>query len=96
MVATEGILVGTALILGRNVWGYCYSQVEEVLRYVGEILLLVAISHFFDGLQSVLSGLQQPFISILCNHSKHLNEFHAFIGATFFFFWLNICATPWD
>ncbi|KAK7847201.1 protein detoxification 15 [Quercus suber] len=56
LVATEGILVGTALILGRNVWGYCYSQVEEVLRYVGEMLLLVAISHFFDGLQSVLSG----------------------------------------
>lgn len=56
LVATEGTLVGTALILGRNVWGYCYSQVEEVLRYVGEILLLVAISHFFDGLQSVLSG----------------------------------------
>ena len=86
LVATEGILVGIALILGRNVWGYCYNQVEEVVRYVGEILLLVAISHFFDGLQSVLSGLQQLFISILCNHSKHLNEFHAFAGATFFFF----------
>ena len=59
MVAIEGILVGTALILGRNVWGYSYSKEEEVVRYLREMLLLVAISHVFDGLQSVLSGLQQ-------------------------------------
>ncbi|KAL0013356.1 hypothetical protein SO802_000425 [Lithocarpus litseifolius] len=57
MVAIEGILVGTALILGRNVWGYSYSKEEEVIRYLGEMLLLVAISHVFDGLQSVLSGV---------------------------------------
>ncbi|XP_050263142.1 protein DETOXIFICATION 16-like [Quercus robur] len=56
MVAIEGILVGTALILGRNVWGYSYSKEEEVVRYLREMLLLVAISHVFDGLQSVLSG----------------------------------------
>ncbi|XP_075666216.1 protein DETOXIFICATION 16-like [Castanea sativa] len=56
MVAIEGVLVGTTLILGRNVWGYSYSKEEEVARYVGEMLLLVAISHIFDGLQSVLSG----------------------------------------
>nr|POF10616.1 protein detoxification 16 [Quercus suber] len=56
MVAVEGILVGTALILGRNVWGYSYSKEEEVVRYLREMLLLVAISHVFDGLQSVLSG----------------------------------------
>uniref|UniRef100_A0A2N9HEJ6 Protein DETOXIFICATION n=1 Tax=Fagus sylvatica TaxID=28930 RepID=A0A2N9HEJ6_FAGSY len=56
MVATEGILVATVMILGRNVWGSCYSKEEEVVRYVGKMLILVAVSHFFDGIQSVLSG----------------------------------------
>ncbi|GMY20866.1 protein DETOXIFICATION 16-like, partial [Fagus crenata] len=30
MVATKGILVATVMILGRNVWGNCYSKDEEV------------------------------------------------------------------
>ncbi len=57
MVATEGILAATVMILGRNVWGYCYSKEEEVVRYVAEMLVLIAISHFLDCIQSVLSGL---------------------------------------
>ncbi|BFG14630.1 hypothetical protein CerSpe_009040 [Prunus speciosa] len=57
IVILEGILIGTVLILGRKVWGYCYSSEMEVVNYVGEMLILVAISHFFDGLQSVLSGV---------------------------------------
>ncbi|KAG2699301.1 hypothetical protein I3760_07G187100 [Carya illinoinensis] len=56
MVATEGILAATIMIVGRNVWGYCYSKEEEVVRYVAEMLILIAVSHFFDGLQSVFSG----------------------------------------
>ncbi|GMY17765.1 protein MHF2 homolog isoform X2 [Fagus crenata] len=31
MVATKGILVATVMILGRNVWGNCYSKDEEVV-----------------------------------------------------------------
>ncbi|XP_008223667.1 PREDICTED: protein DETOXIFICATION 16-like isoform X1 [Prunus mume] len=57
IVIFEGILIGTVLILGRKVWGNCYSSEMEVVNYVGEMLILVAISHFFDGLQSVLSGV---------------------------------------
>ncbi|KAL6292680.1 hypothetical protein ACE6H2_000822 [Prunus campanulata] len=57
IVILEGILIGTVLILGRKVWGYCYSSEMEVVNYVGEMLILVAISHFFDGLQSALSGV---------------------------------------
>lgn len=55
MVAAEAFLAATVMILGRNVWGYCYSKEEEVVKYVGEMLLLIAVSHFFDGIQSVLS-----------------------------------------
>ncbi|GMY30815.1 protein MHF2 homolog isoform X2 [Fagus crenata] len=56
MVATKGILVATVMILGRNVWGNCYSKDEEVVIYVGKMLNLVALSHFIDGIQSVLSA----------------------------------------
>ncbi|ONH89483.1 hypothetical protein PRUPE_I005400 [Prunus persica] len=57
MVVTEGIVVVAVMILGRKVWGYCYTTDKEVVEYVGEILLWVAISQFFDGIQSVLSGV---------------------------------------
>ncbi|RVW79704.1 Protein detoxification 12 [Vitis vinifera] len=57
MVAIEGILVATALILGRNFWGYSYSSEEKVVNYVGEMMFLLAGSHFIDGIQSVLSGV---------------------------------------
>ncbi|KAG9137387.1 hypothetical protein Leryth_017715 [Lithospermum erythrorhizon] len=56
MVATEGILAAMTLILGHNIWGYCYSDDEMVVKYVGEMLLLLAVSHFFEGLQCILSG----------------------------------------
>ncbi|KAK9275093.1 hypothetical protein L1049_022352 [Liquidambar formosana] len=56
MVATEGILAATVMILGRKIWGYCYSGEERVVKYVGEMLILIAFSHFLDGIQSVLSG----------------------------------------
>ncbi|GLT36081.1 hypothetical protein SLA2020_104860 [Shorea laevis] len=56
MVAAEGFAAGTAMVLGRNVWGYFYSNDKIVVKYVGEMLLLVTASNFFDGIQSVLSG----------------------------------------
>ncbi|RVW79663.1 Protein detoxification 16 [Vitis vinifera] len=57
MVAIEGILVATALILGHSFWGYSYSSEEKVVNYVGEMMLLLAGSQFIDGIQSVLSGV---------------------------------------
>jgi len=56
MVNVEGISAALALLLGHNFWGYCYSNKEEVVKSVGQVLLLVALSHFVDGMQSVLSG----------------------------------------
>ncbi|XP_020532729.1 protein DETOXIFICATION 16 isoform X2 [Jatropha curcas] len=57
MVATEGILAASILILGRNVWGYLYSTETRVVKYVGDLLVFIAASHFVDGIQSVLSGI---------------------------------------
>lgn len=59
MVATEGIIAGSIMIFTRKIWGSFYSSEERVVKYVGEMLLLIAVSHFFDGIQSVLSGLLQ-------------------------------------
>lgn len=76
IVVTEGIVVGAILILGRKVWGYCYSSEQEVVSYVGQMLILVAVSHFFDGLQAVLSGSIFP---ILLNYFSHKDIDSVFI-----------------
>ncbi|KAK4256570.1 hypothetical protein QN277_006276 [Acacia crassicarpa] len=56
MAITEGIVVGTVLILIRNIWGKAYSSEIEVVKYVATMIPILAISHFLDGLQCVLSG----------------------------------------
>ncbi|XP_049359854.1 protein DETOXIFICATION 16-like [Solanum verrucosum] len=56
LVATEGVVAAIVLISVRKLWGYCYSTEEEVVGYVAEMLVLLAGSHFLDGIQSVLSG----------------------------------------
>ncbi|KAM0041037.1 putative multi antimicrobial extrusion protein [Helianthus debilis subsp. tardiflorus] len=55
-VVTEGILGALVLILGRKLWGYCYSSEEEVVSYIAQMMLLLAASHVVDGIQAVLSG----------------------------------------
>ncbi|XP_078176665.1 protein DETOXIFICATION 16-like [Carex rostrata] len=52
-----GLIVGSILILIRNVWGYAYSNEEEVVKYVAIMLPVIAIANMFDGIQSVLSGV---------------------------------------
>ncbi|KAF7819934.1 protein DETOXIFICATION 16-like isoform X1 [Senna tora] len=56
MAIIVGILVGAVMILIRNVWGYAYSNDEQVVQYVASMLPILAASNFVDGLQSVLTG----------------------------------------
>ncbi|XP_058088496.1 protein DETOXIFICATION 16-like [Magnolia sinica] len=53
---TEGVIVGLITILVRDVWGYLYSNEEEVVKYVARMMPMLAISNFMDGVQCVLSG----------------------------------------
>lgn len=62
MVMVEGVFVACLLVLGRNAWGYCYSTEDEVVKYVAQMMLLLAFSHIVDGIQSVLSGNDCDFI----------------------------------
>lgn len=61
MAVTEGILVGSLLILIRNIWGYAYSSEIEVIKYVASMMPILAFSNFLDGLQCVLSGIFQSY-----------------------------------
>ncbi|XP_047074014.1 protein DETOXIFICATION 16-like [Lolium rigidum] len=55
--ASEGLIMSLLLVSVRHIWGYTYSDEEEVVAYVAKMLLLIAVSNFFDGIQSVLSGV---------------------------------------
>ncbi|XP_072961438.1 protein DETOXIFICATION 16-like [Typha angustifolia] len=57
LAIAEGLIVGLALVLLRGIWGYVYSNEEEVVKYVAIMLPILATSHIFDGIQSVLSGV---------------------------------------
>ncbi|XP_077220333.1 protein DETOXIFICATION 16-like [Tasmannia lanceolata] len=56
MTITEGAIVVLTTILVRGVWGYLYSNEEEVVKYVTSMMPVLAISNFLDGVQCVLSG----------------------------------------
>ncbi|CAI9098556.1 OLC1v1035225C1 [Oldenlandia corymbosa var. corymbosa] len=56
VIVIEGVLTAAILTLGRNIWGYCYTTEENVVKYVGAMLLLISVSHLIDDCQSVLSG----------------------------------------
>ncbi|KAJ1382918.1 Multi antimicrobial extrusion protein [Sesbania bispinosa] len=51
-----GTTVGLVTILVRNVWGKLYSIEDEVVKYVANMMPLLALSDFLDGFQCVLSG----------------------------------------
>jgi MATE family multidrug resistance protein len=77
MALIEGTLVGTVMILIRNIWAYAYSNEIEVVEYVAKMLPILAISHFLDGFQCVLSGCFFSFfpISIIsCLHETIIQK----------------------
>ncbi|KAL3535344.1 hypothetical protein ACH5RR_003805 [Cinchona calisaya] len=57
MVVFESIVVAITMILGRRIWGYCFSSEERVVKYVADMMLLLAVTHLLDGIQSVLNGI---------------------------------------
>ncbi|KAF7026910.1 hypothetical protein CFC21_039000, partial [Triticum aestivum] len=61
VVIVLAFLVGTSegllLVLVHKVWGRAYSKDQEVVSYVATMMLILAVSVLFDGLQYVLSGI---------------------------------------
>lgn len=62
----EGIVIGSVLILIRNIWGLAYSSEPEVVTYVASMMPILALGNFLDSLQCVLSG----FLFFLCLQVK--------------------------
>ncbi|XP_077243980.1 protein DETOXIFICATION 16-like isoform X1 [Tasmannia lanceolata] len=56
MAIIVGLVVGSTMIFVGGIWGYAYSNEEEVVNYVAHMMPLLATSHFLDGIQCVLSG----------------------------------------
>uniref|UniRef100_A0A0A9F185 Protein DETOXIFICATION n=1 Tax=Arundo donax TaxID=35708 RepID=A0A0A9F185_ARUDO len=57
LAVSEGLVMGLVLVCVRYVWGHAYSDEEEVVSYVARMMLVLAVSNFFDGIQCVLSGV---------------------------------------
>lgn len=56
IVVTQAILVGTVMILLRNIWGYAYTSKVEVVKQIAIMLPILAAGNLIDALQSVLAG----------------------------------------
>lgn len=56
MVALESIVAVAVIIVGRKIWGYCFSSEEDVISYVSDMMILIAVTNLADGVLSVLNG----------------------------------------
>ncbi|GJN19611.1 hypothetical protein PR202_gb06905 [Eleusine coracana subsp. coracana] len=52
-----GVSEGLVMMLVRNLWGYAYSNEEEVARYTARMMPVLAVSILLDCQQGVLSGI---------------------------------------
>lgn len=62
LALTEGILLSLILVAIRHIWGYLFTNEEEVVSYLSLIMPVLALSNFMDGIQGVLSGKRYNFI----------------------------------
>ncbi|WKA08762.1 hypothetical protein VitviT2T_026456 [Vitis vinifera] len=56
LAITEGLSVSLLAVAVRGVWGYMYTNEEELIRYLAAIMPVLAVSNFIDGIQGALSG----------------------------------------
>ena len=56
IAVTEAIVVSMIIFFIRDIFGYAFSNEEEVIAYVRKIAPLISISVVMDSLQGVLSG----------------------------------------
>lgn len=62
LAVTEGVLVSLILVSVRHVWGYLFTNEEEVVSYMSKVMPVLALSNFMDGIQGVLSGKSFNFL----------------------------------
>lgn len=52
----DGLIMGMSLFASRNVFGYVFSDVKEVVNYVKNMAPLVCLSVTVDSIQGALLG----------------------------------------
>ena len=67
LAITEGLSVSLLAVAVRGVWGYMYTNEEELIRYLAAIMPVLAVSNFIDGIQGALSG---PTLIPSSSHQK--------------------------
>ncbi|GJM90898.1 hypothetical protein PR202_ga07221 [Eleusine coracana subsp. coracana] len=50
LALTIGVSEGLVILLVRDLWGYAYSNEEEVTRYIARMMPVLAVSVFLDGI----------------------------------------------
>ncbi|KAI4334707.1 hypothetical protein L6164_013421 [Bauhinia variegata] len=57
MAITVGISEYAILLLIRNIWGYAFTNIPEVISNVGFLMPILAAMVFLDAIQTALSGI---------------------------------------
>ncbi|KAA8542244.1 hypothetical protein F0562_023620 [Nyssa sinensis] len=56
LAVTGRLLVSLISVAVRGIWGYLYTNEEEVVKFMASIMPVLATYNFIDGIQAVLSG----------------------------------------
>ncbi|XP_060670780.1 protein DETOXIFICATION 16-like [Ziziphus jujuba] len=59
LAIAQGLVLNLTAVGLRGIWGYMYTNEEEVVRYLASVMPVLATSNFMDGIQGVLSGMKQ-------------------------------------
>lgn len=54
LAITKGLSLSLLAVVVWGVWGYLYTNEEEVVTYLASIMLVLAIYNFMDGIQGML------------------------------------------
>jgi MATE family multidrug resistance protein len=73
MALSEGLVISITMILLRNLWGYMYSNEEEVVTYIARMIPVLAISYFIDGVHTSLSGKRIGEMPLVSNIARKNN-----------------------
>ncbi|CAN1291523.1 Protein DETOXIFICATION 16 [Linum perenne] len=57
MSIVQGLSLSLILVWIRHVWGYVYTNDEELAAYIAAVIPILAVSNFMDALQAVFSGV---------------------------------------
>ncbi|XP_059657976.1 protein DETOXIFICATION 16-like isoform X1 [Cornus florida] len=57
LAVAASFLVGLVSVAAGDVWGYVYTNEEEVVKYLASVMPVLATSNFMDGIQAALSGI---------------------------------------